>query len=123
MRRLYLSINMALMSVFLGSCNDKTAQNTENTDTIEVEETYSSGEVSVYVEESVVPIFEDVAMIFEAEYPKAKLNTVASSENRIINLLAQDSIRLAIMPRKLNEKEVNFFKDRVSPKQTAFAKD
>lgn len=120
MRKLYLSINIALIAAFLGSCNN-TPQ--KNTDAIEVEETYSSGEVSVYVEESVVPIFEDVAMVFESEYPKAKLNAVASSEKKIINLLAQDSIRLAIMPRKLTAKEVSFFKDRVSPKQTAFAKD
>lgn len=109
------------MAAFLVGCNDKTNQNT--TDTNEVKETYSSGEVNVFVEESVVPIFEDIAMVYTSEYPKAKLNTVASSENRIVNLLAQDSIRLAILPRKLTKKEIDFFKDRVNPKQTAFAKD
>ena len=125
MRKIYLSVNIALMAILLGSCNSKSTSNNEapNLDNIEMEETYSSGEVNVYVEESVIPIFEDVAMVFESEYPKAKLNTVASSENKIVNLLAQDSIRLAIMPRKLSEKEVNYFKNRVTPKQTPFAKD
>ena len=121
MGKLHQIFYVAFILIFLASCKKQTEQTTDTA--VETKETYSSGELSVYVEESVVPIFEDLTMVFESEYPKAKLHTKASSENRIVNLLAQDSIRLAIMPRKLTEKEVDYFKDRVTPVQTAFAKD
>lgn len=121
MEKLHQIFYVAFILIFLASCNEQAEQTTDTA--VETKETYSSGELSVYVEESVVPIFEDLTMVFESEYPKAKLHTKASSENRIVNLLAQDSIRLAIMPRKLTEKEVNYFKDRVTPVQTPFAKD
>lgn len=121
MGKLHQIFYVAFILIFLASCKKQTEQTTDTA--VETKETYSSGELSVYVEESVVPIFEDITMVFESEYPKAKLHTKASSENRIVNLLAQDSIRLAIMPRKLTEKEVDYFKDRVTPVQTAFAKD
>lgn len=121
MRKTYLPINLALCSILWIGCNDKTTE--QATAVSEIEETYSSGTISVHVDESVVPIFEDIAVIFESEYPEADLKTIASSENKIINLLAQDSIRVAVMPRTLTDKEVNYFKGRVTPKQTAFAKD
>ena len=121
MEKLHQIFYVAFILIFLASCNEQAEQTTDAA--VETKETYSSGELSVYVEESVVPIFEDITMVFESKYPKAKLHTKASSENRIVNLLAQDSIRLAIMPRKLTEKEVDYFKDRVTPVQTAFAKD
>ena len=108
MGKLHQIFYVAFILIFLASCKKQTEQTTDTA--VETKETYSSGELSVYVEESVVPIFEDLTMVFESEYPKAKLHTKASSENRIVNLLAQDSIRLAIMPRKLTEKEVNYLK-------------
>lgn len=121
MRKICLPINLLLCSILWIGCNEKSTEQTTAID--EVEETYSSGKIGVHVDESVVPIFEDIAVVFESEYPKADLQTIASSENRIINLLAQDSIRVAVMPRQLTDKEVNYFKGRVTPKQTAFAKD
>lgn len=86
-------------------------------------ETYATGTASVYVEESVVPIFEDINQVFMNTYDKANLNIVQKSENEIVNYILQDSVKIAVLPRKLSDSELKHFKGKKVVNQTPFAKD
>lgn len=86
-------------------------------------ETYATGTASVYVEESVVPIFEDINQVFMNTYDKANLNIVQKSENEIVNYILQDSVKIAVLPRKLSDSELKHFEGKKVVNQTPFAKD
>lgn len=88
-----------------------------------VEETYASGTTSVYVEESIVPIFDDINKVFMNTYDKANVMIVPKTENEIVNYILQDSVKIAVLPRMLNENEMKRFEGKKVVNQTAFAKD
>ncbi len=116
----YITLGLTLGTLFFTACKK------ENMDTATAstqEESYDTGEVSVYVEESVVPIFEDINMVFKSRYPKATINIIPASENKILKLVFEDSTRLAFLPRKFDKEEAAYFQGKVVPKQTAIAKD
>nr|WP_297307308.1 substrate-binding domain-containing protein [uncultured Flavobacterium sp.] len=111
---LKLSFFVAILS--LASCKK------EQTDTIQ-SETYATGTANVFVEESVVPIFEDINQVFMNTYDKATLNIVQKTENEIVNYILKDSVQIAVLPRKLTETELNHFEGKKVVNQTPFAKD
>lgn len=111
---LKLSFFVAILS--LASCKK------EQTDTIQ-SETYATGTANVFVEESVVPIFEDINQVFMNTYDKATLNIVQKTENEIVNYILKDSVQIAVLPRKLTEAELNHFEGKKVVNQTPFAKD
>ncbi|WP_177760973.1 PstS family phosphate ABC transporter substrate-binding protein [Flavobacterium sp. I3-2] len=88
-----------------------------------VEETYATGTTSVFVEESIVPIFDDINKVFMNTYDKATINIIPKTENEIVNYMLQDSVKIAVLPRKLNEKELKHFEGKKNVNQTPFAKD
>lgn len=88
-----------------------------------VQETILRGETTILVDESLKPVVEDLVQIFEHKYD-ATIHIVAKSEAEVIRDLAQDTSRIAIISRKLNPEEMNFFKTKkIYPKTTPFAKD
>lgn len=108
-------VGFALLTLlFVFSCQKK---NTENKDTI------LEGKATLYVDESIFPIVEDVQAVFETEYT-AKLKLVPQSENEIINSLLNDTAKIAILTRTLSDKEVKAFQSKkVNPRITPFATD
>ena len=103
---------LALLFVF--SCQKK---NEQKMDTI------LEGKATVYVDESILPIVEDEAAVFETEY-NAKLHLVSKSENEIVNALLNDTAKIAILTRTLSDKELNAFQNKkIVPKCTPFATD
>jgi phosphate transport system substrate-binding protein len=87
------------------------------------EETIIQGETTILVDESLKPIVEDLVQVFESNY-KAKIHIVAKSEAEVIQALAKDSQRIAILTRTLTKDELAFFKTKkLFPKTTPFAKD
>lgn len=95
----------------------------KETDKRTVEETYATGNISVFVEESIVPIFDDINNVFMNTYDKANVTIVPKTENEIVNYILQDSVKIAVLPRMLNEKEIKRFEGKKVVNQTAFAKD
>lgn len=95
----------------------------EEIDFSTLEETPVSGLTNILVDESIFPIVNDVNEIFMYEYDRIKINLVKHTEQEILNLLLNDSIRIAVLPRELDEKELELFKGRVTPKMTHFASD
>lgn len=89
----------------------------------ESKETIIKGNLKVLVDETIVPIIEDQVMVFESEY-EAKIKLFPKSETEIIQSLTKDSMNVAIMSRKLSQKEMDYFvSKKLMPKQTIFATD
>lgn len=87
------------------------------------EETILKGEATVLVDQTLKPIIEDQVLIFEDRYP-AKINIVAQPEAEIIQSLAEDHKKIAVLSRKLSAQEIKYFNSqKIYPKLTPFAKD
>jgi len=108
-------IGFALLTLlFVFSCQKK---NNKSEDTI------LEGKATVYVDESILPIVEDEAAVFETEY-NAKLHLVSKSENEIINDLFNDTARIVVLTRTLSAKELKAYKSKkITPRITPFATD
>jgi phosphate transport system substrate-binding protein len=87
------------------------------------EETIIKGKATLFVDESIFPIVEDQQAVFETQYD-ATLTVVNKSEAEIINLLLNDTAKIAVIPRKLSPSELKSFTiKKINPKETIFAKD
>lgn len=114
---LYISL---IIFTLLSCKKSETTQQSERKAEIE---TYATGQAKIYVEESVFPVFDDLNKVFTSNYPKADLQGIAQTENRIISLLMKDSIRLAFLPKKLSDDELNHFSTNIIAKQTLLGRD
>lgn len=105
-----------LVALFVITCNQKS-------DDANREETILKGSATVLVDETLMPLIEEQVAIFETRYD-AKITLEPKSEAEVIQALANDSSRIAILTRKLNDAEVQLFKKRkITPKETKFAVD
>lgn len=114
------------LGVFFSQCDNKSKQNVvvdQEVDFSLIAETPVSGHTTILVEQSVFPIVEDMTTLFEHEYQRAKIDLVQTSQNKAVNLLLNDSVRIAILPRTLTEQELAHLEGKVTPKQTHFASD
>ncbi len=115
MRRYFSIIFFIFMVFVLITCKHGNADSKK--------ETIIQGETTVLVDESLTPIVEDLVQIFESKY-NAKINIVSKSEAEVIQALASDTSRIAILSRKLNKEEITFYNSKkIYPKATPFAKD
>jgi phosphate transport system substrate-binding protein len=83
--------------------------------TVAQEETTASGTVKLIVDESFQPIVDEEARVFEYSYPKARLDISYQTENSVLRLLLNDSVRFAILSRELRSDEIKLLKDRTLP--------
>ena len=118
MKRIHILV--ALSFVFAGfffACKNNAANG-------EVEETSTSGKLTLYVDNTVQPVAEDVIAVFENVYDRATITQVNKTETEIISALLSDTARVAIMTRKLTaEEERHFEEKKIEPKVTEFAVD
>lgn len=106
-----LSGLILVLVLFVFACQDKN------------KETIIKGKASLFVDESIFPIVEDQQAVFETEYD-AKLKLITKSENEIINSLMNDTVKIAVLPRKLSNDELKaFVAKKINPKMTHFATD
>ena len=106
-----LSGLLLVLVLFVFACQDKN------------KETIIKGKASFFVDESIFPIVEDQQAVFETEYD-AKLKLITKSENEIINSLMNDTVKIAVLPRKLSNDELKaFVAKKINPKMTHFATD
>ena len=103
----------------LTQCKKSTSADTPT----ELTESPVAGKTSILVEESIYPIVEDLASMFEYEYSRVSIELIKKSENEILDLIYKDSLRLAVLPRILDSLEVSDFKGKVVPKMSYFAND
>jgi phosphate transport system substrate-binding protein len=103
----YLLLAVGLIAG-LGACK-------ENKPATEQEETVASGNVKLVADESFQPIVDEEIHIFEYLNPKAKLDVSYQTENAVLRLLLNDSIRFAILSREPNAEEIKILKEKTLP--------
>ena len=84
--------------IFVTSCRDrdKAGNILDNT---------TSGSIKIAVDESLRPLIQAEIEAFEGIYRDAHIEAIYTSESEAINLMLQDSARLAIVTRKLTAEE------------------
>lgn len=87
-------------------------------------DTPTSGNITVAVDESLTPLLQAERDAFHALYKKANINMRFVSEAKAIELLLNDSVRMAIVTRRLtNEEEGVIKKRKISPQHITVAKE
>ncbi|SCY91828.1 PstS family phosphate ABC transporter substrate-binding protein [Flavobacterium caeni] len=103
-----------LLALFIITCNQKRDGE---------KETILEGNMTLLVDESLLPIVEEQVEVFESQY-NAKITLEPKSEAEVIQILANDSARVAVLARNLTKDELNVFKSKkISPRITKFATD
>ncbi|WP_423147554.1 PstS family phosphate ABC transporter substrate-binding protein [Rubrolithibacter danxiaensis] len=100
MKKSVLGIVLFCFAVFAVSCQNNTKT---------VQESYTSGSTTMIADESFEPIVDAQLYVFESIYPQAKINMLYKPEQELLNLFLNDSVRVAILSRKLNKQEEKVF--------------
>lgn len=77
-----------------------------------VPESMVTGTATIAADEALMPLMNAEIDVFKSIYNYASIDCKFVSEYDAINLLLQEKIRLAIVTRPLNQKEIDFFKGR-----------
>jgi len=99
----FVFLSATIISLMLISC--KNEGNTE-------QQSYTSGNENILVDESFAPIMEDVEYIFESTYSDASLRLIMKSENELLNLFLNDTAQVAVLSRLLTKDESRYFESR-----------
>src|SRR5690349_19817067 len=89
-----------------------------------VEETRTSGTVSMLVDESFSGVLADQIEVFKTDYPDTKFTIIEGNEQRIMPTFLNDSVRVIISSRMLTPEEDKIYRNRsIVPKTSRFAID
>ena len=83
----------------------------------QVEETVTTGKLSVYVDETLLPILEEQKQVFESQYPYAKITVISKPEIEISKAIVEGKADFVMMPRTLNENEQLVLKLKIYPEE------
>lgn len=116
------SVPVLFLMMFLGfvvSCNKN-----QDTKPEDIEETLTSGKITVLVDNTVQPVIEDVLAVFHNVYGRAEIVQVNKTENEIVRALLKDSATVAVLPRQLTPEEEEYFKRKnITARTSHFATD
>jgi len=113
MKFAYRFFSFLLLALFVITCNQKT----------ETKETMLEGNMTLLVDESLLPVIQDQVQIFESEY-NARIKLDARSEAEVLQILLKDTARVAILARDLTAQESDVFvAKKITPRITKFATD
>ncbi len=103
MKRYLLSL--MICTVLFTACKRKPAEK-------KVTETRTSGEITLIVDETFSKILDEQILVFQSDYPDAKINTISGSEQKILPNFFSGKDRLIVLSRMLNSEEENYFKQK-----------
>lgn len=108
-----------VLCFFLIACkNDKKPKSTKWQDTI------TTGVIPIAVDESFESIIKTQVDVFETVYPRAGIIPVYTTERKALEMLFEDSVRLAIVSRGLTEGEIKAYNNKNRyPKEWKIASD
>lgn len=90
----------------------------------ERQDTSTTGTISISVDETLQPIIESQVSAFEGIYRYASINAHYKAEGKVFDDLINDSTRIAIVSRKLNDNERAIFEQKkLTPRYTRIAID
>ena len=78
----------------------------------DVPDSMVTGHTTIAADEAIFPLVNAEINVFQSLYNFASIDCKYVSEYDAINLLLQEKIRLALVTRPLNQKEIDFFKGR-----------
>ncbi len=81
-------------------------------------ETTQIGKITIAADESFAPIVDEEVNIFEYQNDSADVTMIYAHENRVVRMLLNDSVRMAILSRELTPAESKILVDRTLPPQT-----
>jgi phosphate transport system substrate-binding protein len=112
------NILIALLILSFAACK-------KNTKPENVKETAVAGSTTILVDETIFPLVEDVVILFENEYKRAKINLISKPENEIIKMIEEDKSRIAILAKTLDSTEIKYYNNtkKVYPRITEFGTD
>jgi len=106
-----------ILLAILGSCTDRSKKG-------EMLDTPTSGTIKIAVDESLKPLLQAEVAGFEATYADAHIKTDYTSEQKAIEDLLRDSVRLAVVTRKLYPYEKQKLDSlKITPTQFVVAKE
>ncbi|MBE9600413.1 substrate-binding domain-containing protein [Pedobacter sp. MC2016-24] len=89
-----------------------------------VEETRTSGTVTMLVDESFSEVLADQIEVFQSDYPDTKFTVTEGNEQKIIPTFLNDSVRVIVLSRMLTPAEDKLYRSRsIVPKTSRFAID
>jgi phosphate transport system substrate-binding protein len=116
-RQYFFSLFIGTTFLVLASCN-------QNTKTDRANQGITDGKAVMLADESLFPIVDDEYQIFANNYKRAQINIQYKPQQELLKLFLNDSIDVAIMPRKLKANEAKFYEDRqIKIRYTKFAID
>jgi phosphate transport system substrate-binding protein len=87
-------------------------------------DSYTSGQATFAADESLSPILDQELYVFKATNKDAKPTVLYKSENDVLRLLLNDSVRVAFLARSLKPAELKLFKQKMLyPEINCFAYD
>lgn len=116
MNLFYKVIYIFTAFVFFVSCSGNEKKNSQDD--------ILAGEITVLVDESLMPIVVEQKEVFESSYYNAKINLVAKPEVQAVNDLIKGEAGMIILSRELTAEEKKSFDQRsISPRIYSFAYD
>jgi len=89
-----------------------------------IEETRTSGTVSMLVDESFSEVLADQIEVFKTDYPDTKFTIIEGNEQKILPTFLNDSVRVIILSRMLTPEEDKMYRNRsIVPKTSRFGID
>jgi phosphate transport system substrate-binding protein len=105
-----------LLIITITSCRQQVAKDGEDKITY--------GKAVIVADESLYPIIDDEHQIFSNNYQRAKITILYKPHLEALNLFLNDTLDIAILPRKLTRKEAKVYEDRkIIVRETKFAID
>ncbi|MBO5155665.1 MAG: substrate-binding domain-containing protein [Prevotella sp.] len=98
-------VGLTFILGLLSSCGDSKPKSGRT-------DTYTSGTITVAMDESFSPLIEEEIQIFELVNPQAKIKPLYTNELEAINLLKKDSVWVAIAARNYRPDEIDNLKKR-----------
>src|SRR5687767_1409401 len=107
--------SLALITLFTTGCGRESKT---------VKDTPTTGKIKIGVDEIFEPLVNEEIKTFQALYPEAEIEVIYKPVDEISAGFIGEETKLMIIPRKLNEKEVEYFnKIGMRPDQTPLALD
>lgn len=111
-----LILSFAILTMIFASCKNSTSPQYTDTPT--------SGTVKIAVDETLFPVMDSEIYTFMASYKDAKIIVVYEPEADVFRDLLNDSVKIAIVARELNDSEKETFKKQtIVPMTTKIATD
>lgn len=114
----FIIVWSACLMLLLNACTDSKSKEDQP------KMTQVEGPLSLGIDESIAPMFEQVVKVYDSSFPKVEVSVNYGYENELINQLMNDQLKVIVMTRDVTEEELEYAKNnRFRIKTMAVAAD